>query len=294
MSKIALTTTIGMSRSMAVAEKLPASVFKALQILTKPHDSITDPLKRRQARLLSIFSLIAMPIFAFAQTITYLVPQTELVYLVGSVMVFFAYILSRSKYFDIGVVYSVVSLTALPPLVFFFGTNWQHADLPHLTVWVFVALLIGSLMLRPVHVLLQFVSSILLLVAIGVGYHGLPINVIGEHLGTTTIVSVLIIIGAVMLQDYMHQVQARNIELDRKTWELEVYSQLLRHDLRNDLQAMLNAVELSDMILEANPEFSHEHNRRLSMTSLRSCGAWVWICGYGPQCRELSRSPKVD
>jgi K+-sensing histidine kinase KdpD len=98
------------------------------------------------------------------------------------------------------------------------------------------------------------------MVAIGFGYYSLPIDLIIEHVATASIVSALIIIGAVMFQDYVGQVQTRNIELDWKTWELEVYSQLLRHDLRNDLQAMLNALELSDMLREVNPELAHEHN----------------------------------
>jgi signal transduction histidine kinase len=33
-----------------------------------------------------------------------------------------------------------------------------------------------------------------------------------------------------------------------------VYAQLLRHDLRNDLQAILNSVEIAEIFLEVNPE----------------------------------------
>jgi signal transduction histidine kinase len=48
--------------------------------------------------------------------------------------------------------------------------------------------------------------------------------------------------------------EQQNAENTRKQWELEVYTQLLRHDLRNDLQAILGRIEVAELFFDIDIE----------------------------------------
>jgi K+-sensing histidine kinase KdpD len=62
-----------------------------------------------------------------------------------------------------------------------------------------------------------------------------------------------------MINDYSDTTEEQFSSLEKRRWELEVYAQLLRHDIRNDLHALLGSVELSEMLMEVNPKSAIGH-----------------------------------
>ncbi|MDF1540694.1 MAG: hypothetical protein P1Q69_17485 [Candidatus Thorarchaeota archaeon] len=85
-----------------------------------------------------------------------------------------------------------------------------------------------------------------------------------EFYASELIITVLIMILSVMVYDYANITQRQNDDLEKRRWELEVYSQLLRHDIRNDLQVLLGSIELAEMLCNIN---ANEARTRLA-TSL--------------------------
>jgi signal transduction histidine kinase len=108
-------------------------------------------------------------------------------------------------------------------------------------------------------VFIQGVTIISLMTFLVVGIYEVPFTEYDAHLGTTAIVMILMLVASYMLESYIRQLDFHAAESDRKASELEVYTQLLRHDLRNDLQAILNSVELAEMFLELNPQTVKEN-----------------------------------
>lgn len=95
-------------------------------------------------------------------------------------------------------------------------------------------------------------SSIIVLV---VGFiRSIPFNEYDSHLLSIAILAALIIITARMIDSYIIEIENQSIELRNQKRELEIYTRLLRHDLSNDLQAVINSVELSKLLISVNLE----------------------------------------
>jgi signal transduction histidine kinase len=230
---------------------------KAKQLLSKlvePHPSIQDMRKRQQSRLLSSLLLLAIPIFAFSQFTSELVIFGTPIFLGGIVLVFILYLGTRTSYYDAVLTISLAGITVLPIIAFLFGANWQPNDLPRLTIWIFVALLAGTLLSRTVVVLAQGITMIALMTFIVTVILGIPITEVDSHIGTVVIVTFFVLLASYTLEQNVKQVDQRTNDISRKQKELEVYMQLLRHDLRNDLQAILGLIELAELFEELDVE----------------------------------------
>ena len=64
------------------------------------------------------------------------------------------------------------------------------------------------------------------------------------------VVTFFVLVASYILEQYVNQLEQQNAENTRKQWELEVYTQLLRHDLRNDLQAILGLIEVAELFVD--------------------------------------------
>jgi signal transduction histidine kinase len=230
---------------------------KAKQLLSKlvePHPSIQDMRKRQQSRLLSSLLLLAIPIFAFSQFTSELVIFGTPIFLGGIVLAFVMYLGTKTSYYDVVLTISLAAITVLPMMAFLFGANWQPNDLPRLTIWVFVALLAGMLLSRTIVVLVQGITMVVLMTFIITVILGIPLSEVDSHIGTAVIVTFFVLIASYTLEQNIRQVDQRTADISRKQRELEVYMQLLRHDLRNDLQAILGLIELAELFEDLDAE----------------------------------------
>ncbi|MBD3405346.1 MAG: hypothetical protein GF411_04305 [Candidatus Lokiarchaeota archaeon] len=222
--------------------------------ITKPHESIVGIRKRQQARLLSTLLLVAMPIFFFIQFTSELMVEVPLTYALASVLAFILYLVSRTRYIDYALAITLSGITFIPIMIFFFGTTWSSADLARFIPWIIVALLAGALLSRTLVVILQGVSMSIS-IAIIVGYvFQRPFYEYDALIGVSLVLTLFVAVVSYMLELSEHQITHHTADLDRQKRELEVYTQLLRHDLRNDLQAVLSSIELATMFLDLDPE----------------------------------------
>ena len=230
---------------------------KAKQLLSKlvePHPSIQDLRKRQQSRILSSLLLLAIPIFAFTQFTNELVIFGTPIFLGGTALAFIMYLGTRTRYYDIVLTISLAAITVLPMIAFLFGANWQPNDLPRLTIWIFVALLAGMLLSRTVVVLAQGITMIVLMSFIVTVVLGIPFSEVDSQIGTAMVVAFFVLVASYTLEQNIRQVDQRTADISRKQRELEVYMQLLRHDLRNDLQAILGLIELAELFEDLDVE----------------------------------------
>ncbi|UCE10994.1 MAG: HAMP domain-containing histidine kinase [Candidatus Thorarchaeota archaeon] len=236
-------------------QKSPIERAKRLwTLLTEPHSSVQGMRKRQQARLLSTLLLLAIPVFAFVQFTSELIVEATLTYLGASIAVFIIYLGTRTRYYDLSLTLTLIGFTIVPTLIFLFGTRWSPNDLPRLMVWFFVAQAGGLLLTRTLVVLLQGITMTSMMSFIVLVVFGVPFNEFDNHLGTSIIITSFLLVASYMLESYIKQLDYHRAESDLKARELEVYTQLLRHDLRNDLQAILNSIELAEMLLEISED----------------------------------------
>ena len=240
-------------------EDVTDKVKHLLSILIEPHPSIQGTRKRQQSRLLSALLLLAIPIFTFIQFTSELVLFNTPIFLGAVALVFVLYLGTRTKYCGAVLVISLSGITILPTIIFLFGGGWQPNDLPRLLVWIFVALIAGTLLSRIEVVLVQSIVMIFTMVFIVNIIFGIPITDFDDVIGTAVVVTFFVLVVAYELERYVAQIEQRTQELTRNQWELEIYTQLLRHDLRNDLQALLGRIELADMLVEVSAKEAKEN-----------------------------------
>lgn len=221
-------------------------------LLIEPHHSIVGVRKRQQARLLSSLLLLAMPIFGYINFTIELSLHSPYTLLVAIIAVFLLYLGTRTRYYGIVSAFTLASFTVVPILIFLLGTDWHIADLPRLMIWVFVALVGGLLLAKPEVVLAQGIVIISTMTYLVMGVFGIPFSEYNLHLGNAIIIVALTLVASLMLESYIEQLDYQTTDSNQKAKELEVYTQLLRHDLRNDLQAILSSIELAEMFLDVN------------------------------------------
>ncbi|MGD2072911.1 MAG: HAMP domain-containing sensor histidine kinase [Candidatus Thorarchaeota archaeon] len=237
---------------MAKQEDRLHVVKRVWSLLTEPHPSIQGIRKRQQVRLLSTLLLLAIPIFGFVQFTSELIVEATLTYLGASIAVFIVYLVARTQYYNIALAATLSGFTIVPIVIFLFWTRWQPTDLSRLIIWIFVALVAGVLLSRTRVVLLQGISMVSLMSFIILGVFEIPFSDYDSHFGTALIIISLMVVASYMLESYVKQIDYHVAESERKARDLEVYTQLLRHDLRNDLQAILSSLEIAEMFLEIN------------------------------------------
>ena len=232
---------------------------RMLSILIEPHPSIQGIRKRQQFRLLSSFLLLAIPIFAFSQFTSELILFSTPIFLSAILLAFLLYLGTRTRYYYVVLFLALSAITVLPMTVFLFGASWQPYDLPRLMVWILVALIAGTLLSRTYIVIIQSIVMISLMTFIVTAVFGIPFEEIDNQIGTVIIVTFFILVASYTLERYVGQVEQRTKDMDRQQRELEVYTQLMRHDLRNDLQALLGSIELAEMFMDLNTERAKEN-----------------------------------
>jgi signal transduction histidine kinase len=117
-----------------------------------------------------------------------------------------------------------------------------------------VALLAGMLLSRTIVVLAQGITMVVLLTFIVTAVLGIPFSEVDSQIGTAIVVTFFVLVASYTLEQNIKQVDQRTADISRRQRELEVYMQLLRHDLRNDLQAILGLIELAELFEDLDAE----------------------------------------
>jgi signal transduction histidine kinase len=239
-------------------KSIKQAFHKLSRQLFEPHRNIQEPRKRQRARLFSIIALAGIPIFLHLHIVYSAISSGNPIFLIGVISALVMYFLSRTRYVDIAIIFSVSAFSIIPTLFYFLILDWSPNDPPELVVWITVSLLLSSFFIKPKYVILQYLITVSIILILGLGIFSIDPYHIGEEVSVTLIIMVLIVMSSSLLEHYVAQVIDQNEELDKRRWELEVYTQLLRHDLRNDMQSIVAAVGLSLMAFDENPSIAKE------------------------------------
>ncbi|MGY5879479.1 MAG: HAMP domain-containing sensor histidine kinase [Candidatus Thorarchaeota archaeon] len=239
--------------SESVNDNAKAGILSRIDhLLFEPHASILGVRMRQQARYLSILLVIGIPIFIYAQT-TSDIAELPL-YLIVSITYAFAYVISRTRWYHLSATVAAGISSILPISILAFSSGFIPTDLPRVMVWGTFSILVGAFFLRPRFVIIQYSIIHVSLLHLATNQFNMPIRETIEFFLTDMLIAGLIIIFSFMLHDYASKSEEQFRTIERRRWELEVYTQLLRHDIRNDLHALLGSVELAELLIEINPE----------------------------------------
>jgi len=235
-------------------------LYNIYNILVGPNPEIEEVRERRFASLLSAFLLSIIP-FATLTIIfgDLLSNNNELLLLSVNSIIFLIYLMSRTRYYKFIAAMTVALLTFAPLLIWFSVANWLPQDIARPMPWIIVALGAGAFFSDERIVLIQaaVISSIMVFVASII--RGFPLYEYDNQLLTILILSGFFILSSRMIRLYMLEIENQSTELANQNRELEIYTRLLRHDLSNDLQAILNFMELSKLFLAVNFEAAEEN-----------------------------------
>ena len=221
-------------------------------ILFQPHTAILGSRLRQQARFLSILLVIGIPIFIYAQTTSDITGFP--VYLIVLLSYLFAYVISRTRRYHLAAGIAVAGSSTISIGILIYTSSWLPTDIPRFLIWGTFSILVGALFIRPRYVIIQYSIIFFSHLSISIFQFNLPIEETIEFFLADMLVAGLIIISAFMLHDYASKTETQYASSEKRRWELEVYTQLLRHDIRNDLHALLGTVELAEMLMELNPK----------------------------------------
>ncbi|MHA1909311.1 MAG: sensor histidine kinase [Candidatus Thorarchaeota archaeon] len=235
------------------------NLMKIKSILIDPHPTVTGSGKRQQIEILSTILLLTIPILAATAFTSDLVQNTAMTFPAVIIFVFMLYLITRTRFYNISLIMTIAGFTILPLLIWFFGTSWTANDIPRLMVWIFVATIVGALLTRTYVVLIQGIVIVSTMIIVIGGIFQIPFNNYDSHLGTAIVITLFVTVTSYMLETYLIQIDRRSEDLYQEQKELEVYTQLLRHDLRNDIQAIIRTIEIAELLIDVNLEDVKEH-----------------------------------
>ncbi|MGY5871845.1 MAG: HAMP domain-containing sensor histidine kinase [Candidatus Thorarchaeota archaeon] len=261
------------------------------QFLFEPPASIVGSRLRQQARYLSILLVLGIPIFIYAQSTSDIVELP--LYFIVSMTYAFAYVLSRTRWYHPAAAITAGISSIVPLGIFAFSSGFLPTDLPRVMIWGTFSILVGAFFLRPRYVVIQYCILFVSLLHIATNQFNMPLLETIEFFLTDALVAGLILIFSFMLHDYSNKSDEQFKTLEKRRWELEVYTQLLRHDIRNDLHALLGSVELAEMLIAINPDNA---TSQLS-TSLKIGGTMVGLLdafSKSPQVTEMNLVAQIE
>jgi len=234
-----------------------------------PNPKIEGHIQRKLASLLSAFHLAVIPFIVLTVLFGDLVINVGLL-LIGVIIGSLAlYSFSRTQYYRVSVTITIFVYTFVPLLIWFLATSWQASDIPRIMPWIIVALALGSFFTNEKVVILQgIVISIILLIVAGF-IQGITFSELDTHMLTVVILCLIVIVFSRLTSSYLSEIEKQSIELDKQKRDLEIYTRLLRHDLSNDLQAIINSVELSQLLLPVNLQNVNENLEQSLNFSIR-------------------------
>lgn len=231
-----------------------ARILRSVQRLIAPHPSIRDEGKRRRAQLLSALALILTALMildlAAGGGLDIVAPLTALALT--------TYILSRSRYFDVGAYFFTYSLTSIAYIRIFMGTTLSVEKAISTTVPV--ALVLASALLSHGSFLLLSILTSLATFMIPL-YSRVPPNEFDNSLLSGGIVLTLgvVLYGAEVLSANLDRDRLR--KLQETNTELEVAKRKLEKriaDSTSDLQAATTEIRNRTTRLQAISEISQD------------------------------------
>ncbi|MFW9849266.1 MAG: sensor histidine kinase [Candidatus Thorarchaeota archaeon] len=234
-------------------------LHRLYNILLGPNSKAKNERESQQSALLYAFQLAMIPFSVLTIITGDLVINIEFLIPVAIALILVTFMITRFVSYKSSVRLVVSLYTILPIFIWFSVTTWQPYDIPRIMPYIIVALTLGALFINKKIVLVQgLVTSIIIIYTLGI-VHAFSFTEYDNYLLTVGILTFMVIIFSRLTDSYLDQIEKQSDELKRQNKELDIYTKLLRHDLSNDLQAVINSVELSQMLLPLSEEKVNEN-----------------------------------
>ena len=131
-------------------------LLRLWQLLTEAHPSVQEIGERRRAQLLSSLSLILVTSFTFALLTN---PRSVSIFYILLAFTFIAYLLGRSKYYNLGTYFFSFGFTSIAYITIYLGT--ANTVESAINAFVPVALILSSALLPPGGFVVLAIASVL-------------------------------------------------------------------------------------------------------------------------------------
>lgn len=136
-------------------------LLRLWQLLTEAHPSVQEIGERRRAQLLSSLSLILVTSFTFALLTN---PRSVSIFYILLAFTFIAYLLGRSKYYNLGTYFFSFGFTSIAYITIYLGT--ANTVESAINAFVPVALILSSALLPPGGFVVLAIASVLATISI--------------------------------------------------------------------------------------------------------------------------------
>ncbi len=215
--------------------------------ITNPSTTIIEEIDRRKARFLSVALLAATAVYPILQITSEM--TMGIPYYSGSAFLLASlYLLSRTEHIRLTSTLTIIFAASFPFLILILNPVWNAHNLAfQILSWPVLAVLIGSQLLsKQKEALLIIVITVSLLV-VCLFHPGIIFSDAIEFIGVSFAIQTLLGITNWTNEYYSLRIEQNNKTIETRRRELEIYTNLLRHDLSNDIQIVLGGLELAQI-----------------------------------------------
>jgi len=215
--------------------------------ITNPSTTIIEEIDRRKARFLSVALLAATAVYPILQITSEM--TMGIPYYSGSAFLLASlYLLSRTEHIRLTSTLTIIFAASFPFLILILNPVWNAHNLAfQILSWPVLAVLIGSQLLsKQKEALLIIVITVSLLV-VCLFHPGIIFSDAIEFIGVSFAIQTLLGITNWTNEYYSLRIEQNSKTIETRRRELEIYTNLLRHDLSNDIQIVLGGLELAQI-----------------------------------------------
>lgn len=231
-------------------------LYRLWKRLIRPAPQIQTDEHRRQASLLSAILVTAIILSCIELIRRFISGFSVGTYHVGFVVLVVSYGVSRTKYFRISSLLVVILAAVFSAEGTLSSTSSDMAS--RSLFWFIIPIILASLLFRPREVV-TIAATVLLLILVTPFFQPLvSFSDAFYYASTGLIISALVLVSTRIRQSDFKQILKHAKILSANQKELELYTSVLRHDLANDLQVVMNRVEHAALMAEINPEMASD------------------------------------
>ncbi|MBS3794398.1 MAG: HAMP domain-containing histidine kinase [Candidatus Thorarchaeota archaeon] len=221
---------------------------RLLQFLVEPSIEPSDQRSEIRMRFIAGLSLVVIPMFIVLQPFSSLFSDRVPELYILAALILVGYMLSRAGKLRAASSFLVAIWAIFPYAALLEKGFWSYSTVPVMMIWISSAIIITTYLLD-----MQIGLALIILQDVVFGttvllHPGVPSydpNSFIVLVAPTWALSVLVYAGSWARQHYIELLHDKNLRIANARKEIEAYTSLLVHDIKNDLQVAEGSIELT-------------------------------------------------